>query len=198
MNPAARKRAKERARIMGRGPLGFSRRTWPFVKVLVGNWLFSVVYYVGMKQFIFWQPASWEVADRLELMVICLILAALPAVAAIAIVAAQRLNPDMWVGEQVKRYCALDINNRVILNTVEQFILFLVGIAGVALYVPVSEARSLPLLTSLFLMGRLLFWFGYHKNPHLRAFGFGITFYPMVGVFAWLMIRMITGYNVPI
>lgn len=184
---------------MGRGPLGFSRRTWPFVKVLVGNWLFSFVFYVGMKQFFFfWTPASWDVADRLELMVECSIVAALPAVAAIAIVAAQRLNPDMWVGQQVKLNSALDINTRVILNTVEQFLLFLVGIAGVALYVPLSEARSLPLLTTLFLLGRILFWIGYHKNPHLRAFGFGITFYPIVGVFVWLMIRMLTGYTVPI
>lgn len=198
MTPAARKRAEQRARILGRGPLGFSRKTWPFVKVLVGNWLFSFVYYVGMKQFIFWTPASWDVADRLELMVKCSILAALPAIAAITIVAAQRLNPDMWVGQQVKRYSALDINTRFILNTVEQFLLFLVGIAGVALYLPVTEARSIPLLTSLFLMGRLLFWIGYHKNPHLRAFGFGITFYPTVGVFLWLLVRMFTGYHIPI
>ncbi len=183
---------------MGRGPLGFSRRTWPFVKVLVGNWLFAFIYYVGLKQVIFWTPPSWDVADRLELMVKCSILAILPAVAAIAIVAAQRLNPDMWVGQQVKRYSALDINTRVILNTVEQFLLFLVGIAGVALYLPATEARSIPLLTSLFLMGRILFWIGYHKNPHLRAFGFGITFYPIVGVFFWLLVRMLTGYHIPI
>lgn len=183
---------------MGRGPLGFSRRTWPFVKVLVGNWLFSLVYYVGLKQVIFWTPPSWDVADRLELMVECSILAILPAVAGITIVAAQRLNPDMWVGQQVKRYSPLDINTRVILNTVEQFLLFLVGIAGVALYLPATEARSIPLLTSLFLLGRILFWIGYHKNPHLRAFGFGITFYPTVGVFFWLLVRMFTGYHIPI
>lgn len=183
---------------MGRGPLGFSRRTWPFVKVLVGNWLFSLVYYVGMKQVVTWRPALWTIADRLELMIQCSIIAMVPAVAAIAVVAAQRLNPDMWVGQQVKRYSALDINTRFILNTVEQFIIFLVALAGVALYLPLEEAHSIPLLTSLFLMGRALFWYGYHKNPYLRAFGFGITFYPIIGVYAWLLVRMFTGYHIPI
>ena len=183
---------------MGRGPFGFSRRTWPFVKVLVGNWIFSLVYYVTVKQFITWRPDFWDVADRLELMVKCSIVALMPAVTVIAVVAAQRLNPDMWVGQQVKQNSALDINTRFILNTVEQFILFVVGLSGIALYAPYQEAHSIPILTSLFLLGRTLFWIGYHKNPYLRAFGFGITFYPTIGVFLWLLIRMTTGYPIPI
>jgi hypothetical protein len=197
MSPAE-KAAQKKASIMGRGPLGFSRKTWPFVQVLVGNWVFSLVYYVSVKQVVTWRPALWTAIDRLELMVQCSILGVVPAVIAIAIVAAQRLNPDMWVGQKVKPNSALDVNTRFILNTVEQFILFLVGLSGIALYAPHSEAHSIPVLTSLFLIGRLLFWIGYHKNPYLRAFGFGITFYPTCGMFAWLLVRMITGYHVPI
>jgi hypothetical protein len=195
MNPAAQ---KKKARIMGRGPFGFSRKTWPFVKVLVGNWIFSLIFYLTMKQVVTWSPLSWTVADRLELMIKCSIFSVLPAIAAIAIVAAQRLNPDMWVGQQVKPNSALDINTRFILNTVEQFILFLVGLAGIAMYAPFTEAHSIPILTGLFLLGRMLFWVGYHKNPYLRAFGFGVTFYPTVAVFAWLLIRTLTGYSIPI
>lgn len=200
MNAAerAKKREKERARIMGRGPFGFSRRTWPFVKVLVGNWIFSLVYYVIMKQVVTWRPDYWAVGDRLELMIKCSIVSVVPAIVAIAVVAAQRLNPDMWVGQEVKRYSALDINNRFILNTVEQFILFVVGLSGIALFTPYQEAHSIPILTSLFLLGRFLFWWGYHNNPYVRAFGFGITFYPTIGVFIWLLIRMFTGYHIPI
>jgi len=194
----AEKRAKERARIMGRGPFGFSRRTWPFVKVLVGTWIFSLVYYIGVKQLIVWRPDFWSVADRLALMIQCSIVSCVPAIAAIAVVAIQRLNPDMWIGQEVKRYSALDINNRFILNTVEQFILFVVGLSGIALFAPYQQAHSIPVLTSLFLLGRAMFWYGYHKNPYLRAFGFGITFYPTIGVYVWLLVRMLTGYNIPI
>jgi len=198
MTPAAKERAKKRARIMGRGPFGFSRRTWPFIQILVGNWIFSVVYYIMVKQLVTWSPESWLVTDRLELMINCSIIAVTPAVLAIAIVAAQRLNPDMWVGQNVKPNSALDVNTRFILNTVEQFILFLVGLTGIALYAPMSEAHSIPILTSLFFMGRVLFWIGYHKNPYLRAVGFGLTFYPTVGVFAWLLLLMVFGIRVPI
>ena len=199
MSPEAiSRRRKERARIMGRGPLGFSRKTWPFVKVLVANWMFSLVYYIGMKEIITWRPESWTAIDRLVLMIQCSVYAVVPAVLAIAIVAAQRLNPDMWVGQKVKPNSALDINTRFILNTTEQFILFLVGLAGIALYAPHMEGHSIPILTSLFLLGRILFWVGYHTNPYLRAFGFGLTFYPTVGVFIWLLVRMITGITIPI
>ena len=183
---------------MGRGPFGFSRRTWPFVKVLVGNWIFSLAYYITVKQVVAWTPVSWDVADRLELMIKCSIIAVLPAVLGIVTVAAQRLNPDMWVGQNVKPNSALDVNTRFILNTIEQFILFLVGLAGIALYVPISEAHSIPILTSMFLVGRTLFWIGYHKNPYLRAFGFGLTFYPTVGVFTWLLLLMVFGIRIPI
>lgn len=193
-----KEREKKRASILGRGPFGFSRKTWPFVKVLVSTWIFSLVYYVGVKQVVGWRPDFWDVADRLALMIQCSIVSLVPAILAIAIVAIQRLNPDMWIGQEVKRYSALDINNRFILNTVEQFILFVVGLSGIALFAPYQEAHSIPVLTSLFLLGRALFWYGYHKNPYLRAFGFGITFYPTIGVYMWLLIRMFTGYHIPI
>jgi hypothetical protein len=166
--------------------------------VLVGNWIFSLTFYVVLKQIIDWSPFGWSVGDRLTLAIQCSVIATLPAVLAIIVVAAQRLNPDMWVGQRVRPNSALDINTRFILNTMEQFVLFLVGISGIALYAPLTEAHSLPILTTLFLLGRILFWFGYHKNPYLRAFGFGITFYPTVAMFAWLLIRIFTGYHIPI
>jgi len=194
MNPAK----KQKARILGRGPLGFSRKTWPFVKVLFANSAFGLVFYVCAKLVFHWQPQAWEVADRLTLVIKCSVATILPAVVAIAFVAAQRLNPDMWVGQKVRPNSSLDINTRFVLNTVEQFVLFLVGLSGMSLYVPVSEARTVPILAALFLMGRILFWVGYHKNPYLRAFGFGLTFYPTVVVFTWLIVRIVFGIYIPI
>ena len=70
--------------------------------------------------------------------------------------------------------------------------------AGLALYCPPEEARSLILLTILFVAGRILFWIGYHYNPLMRAFGFGIGFYPTVAAFAWLMLMMVFGIRVPL
>ena len=148
--------------------LGFTPRQWPFIFVLIGNWLFAALFYGLCKLFWHWVPAQWTVADRLALVVKDAVIAILPAVLAICIIAAERLNPSMFVGRMPKPNSAADINNRFVLNTVEQFILYFIGNAGIALYCPPEEARTLIILTALFLMGRVLFWVGYHYNPYAR------------------------------
>ena len=60
----------------------------------------------------------------------------------------------MWVGRVAKPNSSLDINTRFILNTFEQFTAYFIANAGLAMYCPPEEARSLPLSTALFVMGR--------------------------------------------
>ena len=177
---------------------GFTARQRPFIMALVANWIFSLAFFLGMKLVWHWQPADWGIADRIALVLKDAVFALLPGVIGICIVAAQRLNPSMFVGQTPKPNSAVDINNRFILNTFEQFTAYFVANAGLAMYCPPEEARSLPLLTMLFVMGRILFWIGYHRNPYLRAFGFGITFYPTVAAFAWLMLIMVFGIRIPL
>jgi hypothetical protein len=177
---------------------GFTARQRPFIMVLVANWIFSLAFFLGMKLIWHWQPEDWGIADRIALVLKDAVFALLPGVIGICIVAAQRLDPSMWVGRVAKPNSSLDINTRFILNTFEQFTAYFVANAGLAMYCPPEEARSLPLLTALFVMGRILFWIGYHKNPYLRAFGFGITFYPTVMAFAWLILIMVFGIRIPL
>jgi hypothetical protein len=177
---------------------GFTSRQLPFIYVLVGNWIFSALFFAGAKLVWHWVPEDWTLGDRIAQMIKDAVFAILPAVVAICIVAAQRLDPNMWVGRTAKPNSALDINTRFILNTFEQFILYFIGNAGLAIYCPPQEARTLIILTTLFLLGRILFWVGYHFNPYLRAFGFGITFYPTVVVYLWLVIRMAFGIQIQI
>ncbi len=178
--------------------LGFTPRQWPFVAVLVGGWIFSLTFFLGMKLIWHWQPEAWGIADRLALVIKDAVVALIPGVIGICIVAAQRLNPSMFVGQTPKPNSAVDINNKFILNTFEQFTAYFVANAGLAMYCPLEEARSLPILTALFVMGRILFWIGYHKNPYLRAFGFGITFYPTVLAFLWLILIMVFDIRIPL
>src|SRR3990172_11419519 len=164
---------------------GFTARQWPFIYVLVGNWLFAAAFFALAKLLSDWTPEDWTVGHRIALVIKNAVFAILPAVLAICIVAAQRLDPSMWVGRTAKPNSALDINTRFILNTFEQFIAYFIANAGLALYCPLEEARTLLILTALFILGRILFWIGYHKNQYLRAFGFGLTFYPTVAAYAW-------------
>ena len=176
------KRRMAKRRDHGARFLGFTSRQWPFLYVLFGNWLFALLFFFGAKFLWHWQPQDWTVGDRLALVIKDAVFAILPAVIGICIIAAQRLDPNMWVGRTIKLNSALDINTRFILNTFEQFILYFIGNAGLALYCPLEEARTLIILTILFVLGRVLFWVGYHINPYVRAFGFGLTFYPTVVV----------------
>ena len=197
-----RHRPKRRVAAPRRDPraktFGFTARQRPFIMVLVANWIFSIAFFLGMKLIWHWQPEDWGIADRIALVLKDAVFALLPGVIGICIVAAQRLDPSMWVGRMAKPNSSLDINTRFILNTFEQFTAYFVANAGLAMYCPPEEARSLPLLTALFVMGRILFWIGYHKNPYLRAFGFGITFYPTVAAFAWLVLIMVFGIRIPL
>jgi len=177
---------------------GFTARQRPFIIVLVANWIFSIAFFLGMKLVWHWQPEDWGIADRIALVLKDAVFALLPGVIGICIVAAQRMNPKMWVGHVAKPNSALDINTRFISNTFEQFAAYFVANAGLSLYCPAEEARSLILLTTLFLLGRILFWIGYHRNPYLRAFGFGLTFYPTVGVYIWLVLFMVFGIRIPL
>ena len=177
---------------------GFTARQWPFIYVLVGNWLFAAAFFALAKLLWHWVPTDWTLGDRIALVIKDAVIAILPAVLAICIVAAQRLDPSMWVGRTAKPNSALDINTRFILNTFEQFIAYFIGNAGLALYCPPEEARPHIILTALFLLGRVLFLVGYHYNPYVRAFGFGITFYPTVAVYLWLILRMAFGLTIRI
>ena len=192
------KRRMAKRRDPGARFLGFTSRQWPFLYVLFGNWLFALLFFFGAKFLWHWQPQDWTVGDRLALVIKDAVFAILPAVIGICIIAAQRLDPNMWVRRTIKPNSALDINTRFILNTFEQFMLYFIGNAGLALYCPLEEARTLIILTILFVLGRVLFWVGYHINQYVRAFGFGLTFYPTVVVYAWLILAMVFGIRVPL
>lgn len=199
----ARERIAPRKARVRRDPrakyFGFTAAQWPFLFVLVGNWIFALAFFLGGKLVWDWAPEQWSTpGDKLALVFECAAFALVPGIVGICIVSAQRLDPKMWVGRAAKPGSALEINTKFILNTFEQFTAYLAAIAVVALYSPPEDARALPLLTMLFLLGRVLFWIGYHRNPHLRAFGFGLTFYPTVAIYIWYVVFTVFGIRIPL
>ena len=178
--------------------LGFTAMQWPYIATLVGNWLFSAAVFAAGKAFWDWTPEAWGIADRLALVIKDAVIAIIPGIVGICVVAAQRLDPSMFVGSTPKPNSPVEINTKFILNTFEQFTAYFIANAGLAMYCPIEEARTLPILTGLFVVGRILFWVGYHTNPYLRAFGFGVTFYPTVIAYVWLLLVMVFDIRVPL
>lgn len=189
---------KRLKRVTVRPPFGISVQAWPFMKILVAAGVTSTVYYAALDIASDWQPQSWEIADRLALLIKSTLLTAFPLIAAIIVVAAQRLNPRYLDGKRAKPDSALDINARVVQNTLEQVVLYFIGLGAMAMYLTPKDAQTVPILATLFFIGRALYWWGYHHNTFVRAFGFGLTFYPTVIVYGWLALLLTTGFYFPI
>jgi len=89
-------------------------------------------------------------------------------VASVEAVAHERLVTaaiDPLAGFETHR---LRVNFRNLSNTVEQFIVYAVGLVGLALYAP---SKILIIVTIVWVVMRWAFWIGYHKSPLVRGIG---------------------------
>ena len=93
-------------------------------------------------------------------------------VAGIEAVAHERLQGnafDPLAGHQTKR---LQVNLRYLQNTLEQLIVFAVGLFGMALYLADgSSMRIVPAVTVIWIANRYAFWIGYHRSAAMRGLG---------------------------
>lgn len=60
---------------------------------------------------------------------------------------------------------------------------------GLALALPHAQLKLIPAMAIAFLIGRALFWIGYLIAPVGQAFGLGLTFYPTIAAYVWLVLR---------
>jgi hypothetical protein len=74
-------------------------------------------------------------------------------------------------------------------NTLEQAVLFAIAALAFSCVAPLYWLKAIPILALLFAMGRVLFAAGYFIRPTLRAAGFALTCYPIIGIYGltiWL------------
>lgn len=93
-------------------------------------------------------------------------------VAGIEAVAHERLQSaafDPLAGSETKR---LRVNLRYLQNTLEQLIVFAVGLFGLAAYLTSgSSMRILPAVMVIWILNRYAFWIGYHRSAAMRGLG---------------------------
>ncbi len=69
------------------------------------------------------------------------------------------------------------VNQRVLHNSLEQFVLFVPAILGLAVLADdVFVWHAVPIAVLLFTLGRAAFWIGYHQSAQARAPGFTMSF----------------------
>ena len=84
------------------------------------------------------------------------------------------------------------INGRVADNTLQQFVVFAVGLLALSVTLPARSLSFIPAATITFVIARLVFWIGYRIHPLYRAPGFSSTAYLNMGMLIaslWLWVR---------
>ena len=107
----------------------------------------------------------------------CCAFSSLPLLVGIQVVANQRLyssqiNP---MGGTQPSY-RFQVNNRFVSNTAEQYLLLVAGTMGACATASI-DLRFIFTMNLIYIVGRFLFWIGYHIEPTRRAAGMSLTFF---------------------
>lgn len=84
------------------------------------------------------------------------------------------------------------IDGRVADNTLQQLVLFLIGMLALAVSLPADRLSIVAAVSITFVIVRIAFWIGYRIQPVYRAFGFASTAYLNLGMLLaslWLWLR---------
>lgn len=137
-------------------------------------------------------PALGDLASRLAYTLQADAFAVLPLLFSIGAVGNARFLSEAIDPTLHKESQAMEINARVVDNTLQQFLIYLVGTLALAAGLTADEMRIIPAVAIVFVVARTAFWIGYRIHPLYRAFGFAATIYLNIGILAfafWTMLR---------
>ena len=80
---------------------------------------------------------------------------------------------------------AIDLQKRILANTIEQYILSFGNALILASFLPEDKLKVLPFIAGTFFIGRLAFLIGYSLNEPTRSFGFIVTVVPTLGAIVY-------------
>lgn len=93
-------------------------------------------------------------------------------VAGIEAVAHERLQSNAFDPLQGHETTRLRVNLRYLQNTLEQLIVFAVGLFGLAAYLDLGSTMRIVLAsTVVWILNRFAFWIGYHRSAAMRGLG---------------------------
>lgn len=120
--------------------------------------------------------------DRIDYALRWAVVAVLPLFFMLAAIGNARFRGEAINPTLGKESPAMVVNGRVADNTLQQFVLFLVGMLGLAVTLPLYRLNIIAAVSIAFVVMRVAFWIGYRVKPAYRAFGFASTAYMNVGM----------------
>ena len=132
-----------------------------------------------------------ELPDRLALTISCLFVSSFSVLMGIYLVGQIRGNSNAIDPVNGGAENLVDVRNRILRNTTEQFILHVMAMLTLTLFLEGTSMKVIPILSGIFLIARIAFQIGYISSPIKRAYGFASTFLPTVAVYAYCTFRMV-------
>jgi hypothetical protein len=151
----------------------FRRQRASGMAAIAGSAVIAVALWFGIDRFIAPLPHMDDLTTRLVFTFKCWILAVLFClVTGVEAVAHERLTSpafDPLTNFETRR---LAINQRYLQNTLEQIVVFLAALFGLAVYSADGSAmRAVVATTVVWILARFAFWIGYHKSAAMRGLG---------------------------
>jgi uncharacterized MAPEG superfamily protein len=160
------------------------KQIWIGAQILISVLFQLLALVLGYKYAAFEPPLSDAMADRLVFAVqwsfwgVTILLAMIMFIAGIRPFRADAIDGD--------DKSSLALHVRVQRNTLEQLVLMVFGVFGLATIVELQALKIIPVLVCVFIVSRIVYWIGYVKAPHLRTLGFVATFYPNIGMIVYV------------
>ena len=88
---------------------------------------------------------------------------------------------------------SMEIDGRVADNTLQQNFVFAIASLALSTLVPLRHLQVVWACAIVFVVARLVFWFGYRLDPLYRAPGMSATAYLNLGMIIYVLFRVLAG-----
>lgn len=88
----------------------------------------------------------------------------------------------------------VEVPNRILRNGMEQFLLHAIGLLALTTYLDETCMSAIPVLVSMFFVGRVFYSLGFKSSERNRGFGFFITFLPTLITYGYCLYKFATTY----
>lgn len=88
----------------------------------------------------------------------------------------------------------VEVPNRILRNGMEQFLLHAIGLLALTTYLDETCMSAIPVLVSMFFVGRVFYSLGFKSSERNRGFGFFITFLPTLINYGYCLYKFATTY----
>ena len=154
-------------------------------KVAIGA-VSGVVSMITLVVFLYWLLPSIEnmneTLDRIVFTFWMNAVAILPLFAGIIVVGNNRFLTDAIDPLRHAESRVIEINERYLDNTLQQYLVFLVGTVALSTFLDGQSMKLIVALTVVFILARIVFWVGYRIDPLYRAPGMAATIYMNLGI----------------